>query len=151
MSTYDLCVFGGVVLNQPYQSAISLFNGANGEACTGIVKLTQRWLLEFLTETGSQVNRPTRGCDFLTNFWAGSLATESAVDTEFRFSETTIINNLAADTTSTTPLDEILASATLDSITIQPGNLQLGITITSQAGNSRRVYVPVGVVDITGG
>lgn len=152
MTTYDLLIFSGYVPNTQYASAIELFDATTGsEACTGIIKLAQRWLLEFLTETGSQTNQPTRGCGFLTAFRLGQMQTEAAVEAQFRFAETTVLRNLLSDNTDTTPLDETLASATLDSIAILPGNLQLTISIVSAAGSTRTVAVPIGTIDITGG
>jgi hypothetical protein len=150
MTQLDLLVFGGYVPNREYRSTISLFDAQIGsQACTGVIKLAQRWLLEFLTERGSQVNRPTRGCGFMTSFRRGRLQTEASVDAEFRFSETEILQNLADDESADTPLDEKLAAATLDRITVIPGSLWLAITLTSQAGSSRSVSVPVGTTSIS--
>lgn len=151
MNTYDLLVFSGYTPNKLYPAGMTLFSGGNSsQACTGIVKLAQRWLMEFLTELGSQTNTPTRGCLFMTLFRNGQLQTESAVTAQFIFCSVGISNNLQSDNTAATPADEILDSASLDTIVIQPGNLQLAITITSAAGNSVQLYAPIGAVDITG-
>jgi hypothetical protein len=121
----------------------SLFIPVPGYICTGIEKLIQRWLIEFNTELGSFEFLPTRGCTFLREFKRGRLRSEIDILAEFGFSADQIFNTIVGSTSDTAPSDEQLAAAELTEISILADQLQLSIAITSVAGTSRQVILPI--------
>lgn len=119
---------------------------AAGEICTGVQKLAQRFLLEFLTEKGSLTFLPERGCAFLRLLRLGYLRTEADVAVEFNFAVLEIKQNLTGDEVATTPNDERFQNAVLDSVALDADAMTLNITITSVAGDTREVILPLALV-----
>ena len=129
---------GDVLLSQ------TLFaSGTSGEVCTGVQKLAQRWVLEFLTIQGSMPFLPTRGCSFLEELYTGQLRTETDVYQAFLSATLTINANLWAEETADMHPEDRFARAELLSVTLGTGYIKLHISITSQAGDSRGVILPV--------
>lgn len=114
-----------------------------GQICVGIQKLTQRWLLEFLTETGSMPGMPTRGTNFMTLVGRGRLRTEAALISAFNFAAYTARTNMTKDEDTTWPNDERIGKAELYSMTFTPGAVDIGIVIVSRAGTDRAIILPV--------
>ena len=142
--TVDVLAFPGPVAPlDNLMSQVLALPGQGGEVCTGIIKLAQRWLLEFMTETGSMLYTPDRGCDFLTQLRTGQLRTTNDVQQAFAMSAVQVQLNLWAEDPATAPDDELLASATLLSLTITGATLQLYIELLSQAGTTRIVVLPL--------
>lgn len=130
--------FGEVQLSQ------TLFDEQSaGEICTGTQKLAQRFVLELLTEEGSMRFLPERGCRFMTDIRFGRLHTEQDVETSFLFSLVNVTRNLQNEETDEMEDDERFASATLLAIAILPGFLSLSVQVTSLAGTSRKVILPL--------
>lgn len=118
-----------------------------GWVCVGVQKLAQRWMLEFLTIRGTMKYAPERGTDFLAALRAGSLRTESDVQSAFLTARLQAAKNMRADDVSVTdPDDETYADAELLSVAIRPDRtLVLTVEITSLAGTSRKVILPLTV------
>lgn len=138
---------------------LELFNEqTSGKLCVGIQKLAQRWLLEFFTETGSMPGLPERGCNFLAVARGGGFRSQINVRGAFADAEAIIQRNLLDEEYEGMPADERLASAELVSISISPETIKsektatsivfvsLTVKITSQAGESREVIVPIETV-----
>lgn len=141
---YDLLAFEGVNPEKKSRLDLVLFSEKNnGQICTGIQKLAQRWLLEFLTERGSMVGKPTRGCEFMRLVRTGRLRNQTDVFYAFAYAETIVRQNLRQEETDAMLADERIASAAPLSIAFLPGYAQLQIEITSLAGNSRELILPV--------
>lgn len=142
---FDVLAFRGGNATSNTQLAQSLFDAdVGGEVCTGMQKLAQQWLLEFLTIRGSMgFHLSTRGSDFLRYLQQGKIRTEFDVQAYFNFAAQQVQINLSNTVTATTPADEQLTSATLDSITLMNGALELGIILTSAAGDTRQVILPL--------
>lgn len=141
---YDLLAFEGVKLDKESQLNLLLFSDNNsGQICAGIQKLAQRWLLEFLTERGSMVGKPTRGCDFMRSVRTGRFQNQTDVFYAFAYAETIVRRNLRQEETEETPNDERIDSAAPISISFLPGYAQLRIQINSLAGDSREIILPV--------
>jgi hypothetical protein len=115
----------------------------SGKICAGIQKLTQRWLLEFLTEKGSMPGLPTRGADFMRFVRQGTLRTQLSVTQAFYAANMRIRVTLQEEEYDGMPDDERLSDAALLSVGLLPGYMNLGIAITSLAGDSREILVPV--------
>lgn len=129
----------------------SLFIPVPGYICTGIEKLTQRWLIEFLTESASVKFLPDRGNAFLTEFKRGNLQSELDIFAEFGFAADQIYNTIVFNTPAAAPTDEQLSSATLLEAVISADQIQLNIRIRSVAGTSRQVILPIPFSVITTG
>lgn len=141
---FDILAFRGAVAQGDVQLAQSLFGAdSSGEICTGVQKLAQRWVLEFLTEIGSMRFRAQRGCQFMTDVRQGRLRTERQVITSFNFSMLDVQVALGNEETEDMPDDERYARATLDAIAILPGFLQMTVSIYSRAGLARKVILPI--------
>lgn len=137
----------------PVRLTQSLFDEhSSGEICTGIQKLSQRVAIEFLTEKGSMPYLPDRGTEFMTKLRQGRLRTELDVTLEFNFAIIDIAQNLITEEATYTdipmPDDERFASAELTSIAILADFLQLTMLVTSVAGDSREVIMPISTLPI---
>jgi len=145
--TIDIAAWTGQQIGSTVQVTPALADaGQGGEACTGVVKLAQRWQVEFFTITGSMTFLPARGCLFMQQLQQGQLQTTMDVEQAFYLAASTVASNLAAEdkiATPTPPADEQLASATLLSVTITADTLLISVQLTSQAGTARTVILPV--------
>lgn len=140
---FDILAFRGQTPRGEIELQQTLFDSAAaGEVCTGITKLAQRWLLEFLTVQGS-IPFSTRGSDFMTWWRQGRLRTEYDVQAYFGFAAQQVQVQLRNEETSDMPADERLQSATLDRLQLQLDEIALNITITSLAGTARSVILPL--------
>lgn len=144
---YDIAMFQNEQATGETQLVASLaVDGQSGTVLTGIAKLAQRVLLELYTEQGSMPFTPTRGTTFMSAARQGSLRTELDVFQEFAFAAGTIQSNLLGDQTDTDPLDECFGTLELEQVMYSGTTLVLHMTLTSQAGSARTVYLPVSAV-----
>jgi hypothetical protein len=126
---------------------LELFNSRdNGQICTGIQKLSQRWLLEFMTEAGSMPGRPDRGSGFMTAARQGRILNALGATAAFESAAIAIRRNLQNEETPEMPDDERFLSTELLAVAILPGYLQLRVKINSLAGNNREIILPVSVL-----
>lgn len=123
----------------------------SGMVCGGILKLSQRWVIAFLTETGSMPYRPDWGTSFLTRLRAGELRTEADVASAFLLAVDELAASLAEEETDATPDDERYASSDLLSVGLEAGRLTVSVRIYSAAGDSRSILVPVPGSDYSNG
>lgn len=141
---YDILALRGAARTGKTLLTQNLFDeDSSGQICTGVQKLAQRWILEFLTETGSMQFLLQRGCDFMTSVRRGRMRTEADVAAEFNFALIDIQRNLLAEETDEMPDDERYNGAELTALAILPGFLQLTVKIMSRAGDSRAVILPI--------
>jgi hypothetical protein len=149
MAIYDNRVYDFLALQNVKQSGetqlgLELFTAANsGLICIGVQKLAQRWLLEFLTETGSMVGLPTRGTNFMTLVRQGRLRTTAAITAQFHFAAHVARLTLSAEENDTWPDDERIAEVKLQSIAFLPGYAKLYVLVASRAGDTREIIMPV--------
>lgn len=145
---FDVLAFRGAKSTGDILLTQSLFDAeAGGEICTGVQKLAQRWALEFLTQRGSMgFHMAARGTQFMTWAIAGRLRTEYDVQTYFGFAANQAKVNLLNEETADMHPEERFESAVLDRIEIAENGFALYVTITSQAGDSRAVILPVASV-----
>jgi hypothetical protein len=144
--TVDLAAFhdqkgegeGEVLLTQALVTV-----GGSGKVTTGINKLAQRWLIEFMTEVGSLQYLPTRGTSFMTQARLGYLRTTVDTEQAFSLSAFEIKENLLAEAASDTPDDELIAGARLVSMTVRGDGIILVVELKSNAGTSRKVILPI--------
>lgn len=146
---FDLAMIHGMTESRAVRVDQSLF-GNSGEVCTGIQKLAQRWLLEFMTERQSMgFHLADRGSDFMRWLRRGNIRIEYDVRVYFNFAAQQVKTNLTSDETPTTPMDERLKQASLQSFTIGEGQLTLAINVISMAEDSRQIILPVSVLPTT--
>jgi hypothetical protein len=138
---------------------LELFNSeTSGQITAGIQKLSQRWLLEFLTEQGSMPGHPNRGTQFMRSARIGRLRLPIDVYAAFSAADAIIRVNLSLEETADMPADERFGSAELLNVGLLPGGsvtqqtgtsavfLTLGVRIVSLAGNTRAVVVPIEIL-----
>lgn len=148
--TYDFFAFQDVKSSGDALLGMELFNSSSaGQICTGIQKLSQRWLLEFLTEVGSMPGLPNRGTNFMRLVRQGRLINYPTIFAEFAFSNYTAGVNLRAEEDTTWAPDERFGSATLLNLAVLPGYANLRILITSLAGTDRQVVLPISTLPQT--
>jgi hypothetical protein len=143
--TYDISTFTGTPVGAAGAQAISLLDPAwpQGRGVTGMAKLMQRVLLELLTESGTIAYNTTRGTGFMTALRAGQLNGDAAVFQNFNFAANAILRTLGNDDTAATPADEVLAGMELDSVLFGGDQIALAFTLTSAAGTSAQLLLPV--------
>lgn len=141
---YDYLAFRNVSTTGDAQLGLALYDGdTSGQICVGVQKLAQRWALEFLTELGSMPGLPARGSAFMTLVRRGALRNQADVIAAFNTEDLYITRNLLNEEYDGMPNDERFAAADLTSVAILPGYMNLHVMITSRAGDSRAVIVPV--------
>ena len=138
--TFDLAVMHGGAESGETPITLSLFHGG-GAVCTGIQKLIQRFFILLTTPVGSMTYAPARGCSFLQS--ASRSRTEQAVQIAFRFAVAAIKSQLTAEETENQPADEKFSAAELTDVSFFGDTLSIAVSVTSQAGTSREVILPV--------
>lgn len=145
--TIDLLAYQGAVARGERLLTQELAEpGNSGTIITGIHKLSQRFLLELLTERGSIAYLPARGCDFMTEANRGSWRTPLDIQAAFSASVTDISTNLKNEESSSDPSDERFSAAELVAVSLVAGDAAITIKITSLAGASRAVILPLSVI-----
>lgn len=126
------------------QSLASVNSG--GLICTGIQKLAQRFVLEFLTPAGSIPYKPNRGSSFITDVRQGRVRSNVDVVAYFASAVAGLAANLISEDLETDPDDERYEDAVLDGFSLTTdGKLVLNVSVTSAAGSSRTVIMPISV------
>ncbi len=115
----------------------------SGQICTGIRKLAQRFLIEFLTARGSMPYQPLRGTVFMVKASQGYLRTVADVRSAFAEAMIDMYENLTKAELGTEPDDERYAGAELTAVTAQLGSISLSINLYSKAGTTRTVILPI--------
>lgn len=134
---YDLAAF---TPRYPQASDQSLVRSSS--AIVGIYKLSQRYIVEFLTGDGSVAYQDDRGTGFWSLFRTNRLRTEADVFAAFLAARTLIGERLQPEVGD--PLDESYAGSELTSVEIQGRRrLILRIVVRSQAGTSLQVSLPI--------
>lgn len=136
----DLSVFQGIKADGVATIDQSLFNNG-GEVCTGIQKLIQQWLITFLTPEGSVKFHPERGTSFLAE--ASNFRNEIEAATEFYVCNSDACDQLEEAETDDMPDDERIDTVKLNNITITSDGFKLKVTLTSLAGNSAPLVLPI--------
>lgn len=140
----DLNIFQGV---RPVgDTQVYLGFGEAGEVVTGIQKLCQAFAKIFLTIVGTMEYHPAMGTDFVSAVKTGRIQDEADVRGEFALAADTVRQILSLDAEKTNPpADETLAGTVLESVSVDKAasKITLSVRVTSAAGDSRVVYLPV--------
>ena len=147
---FDVLAFRGAEPRGDVLLSQSLFGAdVGGEVCTGAQKLSQRWALEFLTIRGSMgFHLADRGSDFIRWVKQGRLRTEFDVQAYFNFAAQQVRVNLLNEETEDMNPEERLRQATLLRIALFGDSLELYVSITSLAGETREVILPIAITPI---
>lgn len=147
----DVMAYQGVMVDRDAQLTMAMATAGNsGTICTGTQKLAQRFLIRLMTRRGSMPYQPTEGCNFMTRLLRGDLRTSLDVYAAFSAALIDIRRSMRNEETEerltrgiiANP-EEVLASAKITQLTIIPGKVTMTITITSKAGSSRAVILPI--------
>lgn len=142
--TYDVAVFEAGAPSAVVSLTAAVAGG--GSLVTGPLKLAQRVLLELLTDYGSMLYAPTRGCGLMAALTNGAALTDVSVQQAFSLAASQVKRSLAADAAAApTPLDETLDQLDLVSVALAPDQAALTIAITSAAGAAARLIVPLAI------
>jgi hypothetical protein len=142
---FDILAFQPKEYTAELQQAIAA-DSSGGLICTGIQKLAQRWVLEFLTPTDSMPYKIGRGSSFIPNVRSGKLRNNVDVVSFFSAASEEVGVNLTNEDTVSDPADERYASVTLDGFSLNgDGKLVLEVTLLSAAGLTRQVILPISV------
>ena len=147
--TVDLLIFQGVEPSgkQRIHTGFALDEG--GYVCTGVQKVAQSWLILFLTDLGTVLNKPTRGSSFLHAMRTGRIRVEDDVSAEFSLAAEQVRQTMGLDASAdgTLPADERLDEAVLLEFDLDQAAsyLYLKVRILTVAGDSRDVILPVPV------
>lgn len=141
---YDFLAFRNVAPGRERQLGLALYSAdSSGQICVGIQKLAQRWVLEFLTETGTLRGLPERGCAFMASLRTRNLRTPQDIVFAFNAAALEIERQLKNEEYPEMPDDERYESASLTNVTFYPGYLALNVMIESVAGEARAAILPI--------
>ena len=142
--TVDVLAYtGGTAAGERRLSMALATAGDSGQICTGIQKLAQRFLIELLTEQGTMIYLPLRGCGFMREARLGMWRSPLDVMSAFSAALLDIKENLQLEEASTDPDDERFFDAELVAVTLDGSEASVTIRITSLAGTSRKFIAPL--------
>ena len=142
--TFDLLAFQDEkVGREALLTQLLVKDGERGEITTGIQKLSQRWLIEFLTVRGSIRSLPTRGSRFIGDIRVGNIRTTLDAEQSFYLAADQVSTNLRLEEEAGIPQDEAFQSVELISITVTGDTIIANVELASQAGESRPIILPI--------
>lgn len=138
----DILTHQGVDTTREQQVVLAL--GTEGYVCTGVQTVAQLFAKMFLTDVGSRVRDPGFGTHFLSQLRSGAITDENGVHAAFQNAVADIIEYLNNQEVSENP-DEQLVDATLVHWDLRPTMLSMRVELTTAAGTTRVIYLPVKV------
>jgi hypothetical protein len=142
---YDILAFQPGKNRGPTSQELAAYGGS-GLICTGVQKLAQRWVLEFLTPKGTMPYKTQRGCLFIPHLISGNIRTNVDVTAFFSSASVEVAENLKSEESSEDDADERYSDVNLDSFSIgTDGKLTLSVTLASKAGSTRSIILPIPV------
>lgn len=144
MATYDVAAFQTAVPTSSLPTPQELWAlDGEGRVITGVVKLVQRFLLELLTIRGSVPFAPLAGSSLLSIARAGRIRSDVDAYVFFQYAVGEIEPNLQAVETDTDPPEERFRDAEILSVTFTNTYLSYRVRITTAAGTTRELVVPL--------
>ena len=110
------------------------------EACTGIQRAVQRWIDTFLTPVGSVTFNKSKGTSFMLDVY--TMCTENDVYSLFYLCNSDAMDQIKNNEDGLED-DEKLDTVTLDNLELFLGNLSMYVTLTTQAGESTQIILPI--------
>lgn len=142
--TYDLSIMEGATAVGSVR--IDLSFGDQGMLVTGTQKAAQFFTLAFLTERGTVLGDAAFGTDFVAQARAGVIRSDPDVPMFFNLAARDIIDYQSANLPLEVENDEIITSLTLVSFVLRAQQLQIQVRLTTAAGDSRDVILPIDAV-----
>lgn len=142
----DLLVFQGTKPDGMQKIVMSF--GDTWQLTTGIQKVCQTFTTIFLTRKGTVANKLDYGTNFMTAMQSGSLQTEEALISAFTLAAADVKRIMIRSAQDNElPADEQIASIELLNYSMDKSasKITLNIKITTAAGTSLVIYVPVSV------
>lgn len=124
---------------------------SSGEVCTGVQKLAQRWTLKFLTINGSMLYLPDEGTDFVMLLRDGRLRDEADVQSAFIIAAVQVRTSMLAEENADMNDEDRMGNATLQKLALSNDWISLTVAISSLAGTSREVILPIPYLPIKTG
>lgn len=141
---YDLAMLSGAKPSGEAALSQELAAPGNpGMICTGIQKVVQKFLLELLTEQGSQPYRPRRGTSFMIAMRQGRVTTEFELRQAFSAASLMAQLTLRSEEQADDPDEERLTEVRLEGVSLAGGYASLTMRLTTVAGTARRVILPI--------
>lgn len=144
------CLFGSFSEGPNEPSLMALIDPAGGFPGGGVVtgpqKLAQRLLVLLLTPRGSQRYRPDAGSDFVTDGARGLWRTPADVRLSFGGARSDVLSQLRAAEAAADPDDERIEELALGEVAIALGTVSVTLTMTTVAGDTATLVLPVPVV-----
>ena len=143
----DIFIFRGMDPESQTLQTATLEFGAVSSYCAGIEKLVQRYAIALLTQLGSQSDFSSFGSDLLNNLNSSANASTLQVRHMFAFANFAVIQQFRTfqQANSNYPLDEQLATATLNDISLIGSSVSFNITVTSLSGETVSFLLPIPV------
>ena len=137
----DLCLFPTLALpDTPARMAV----GPHTRVISGAAKACQKFLVVFLTEKGSDAQRPDMGTNFPTILRSGRIfASPGQVEQIFNIEALVAINYLNSVRQAGQPLDEIIKSVTLKTYSATRTGLSVVADVQLADGGSTPLLLPV--------
>jgi hypothetical protein len=122
--------------------------GTGGELTTGVQKVSQTFTTILLTDIGSVYDQPDYGTDLILSIQSGQTQNGSDLESAFNIAAAaakSIMDQAAEDAGA--PPDERLSTAVLSDYILDKnsGKIVLTVVITTEAGASATIYLPVSV------
>lgn len=142
--TVDLLAFDDMDLLREVKLTQAIVKpGESGALIAGIQKLVQRFLIELLTVRGTLLYLPARGTDFMLEGRLGIWRTTNDLEQSFYSAIADLRDNLVLEESDDDPADEKFGAATLISASFIQGEVVIRVLLTSQAGISREILLPL--------
>lgn len=140
----DLFLFQGVDFTKNGTSKVNLGFGSPSRYIAGPQKAMQQFVISLFTYLGSQPNFPTFGTSLLVPAGSTNNQTQSYYYHLFHVSVYKVLDELRSWYQShDVPDDEKVAEASLEQLTVNKDNLNLGIKIRFQAGDDFTLLIPL--------
>lgn len=144
--TVDVAAYKGWAPNKNTKvEQVLVGPGDGGQLIAGIEKLLQRFAIELLTEKGTLLYLPLRGCSFMTSARTGYWRTGDDVRSSFNLAMLEVTENLQVEETETDPPDERFASAELLAVSLLGDTATMSVNVISQAGTAFTALLPLNI------
>jgi hypothetical protein len=141
---FDLLVLQGATRVGAAQLQHTIFGlESSGEVCTGVQKLAQRWTMKFLTIAGSMKYLPEEGTSFVQLLRDGLLRSEAEATAAYTTAAVQVRTSMLAEETDDMDDEDRMGNAVLKSLSLADDWISLLVEITSLAGASREVVLPI--------
>jgi hypothetical protein len=141
--TRDISIVQGLRQSGDARVSFGFSADVGGQVVTGPQKAAQRFILLFMTEVGSVFGQPTFGTEFMSALHTGQIRTDVDVELYFMSAAADVLAFYRGLPEGSVPDDELITAINLTEFALSPGYLLLRVALTTAAGTSREVLLPV--------